>query len=271
MCAAGRSQGQAQTVALVSSRAVQSGRLSFHPCFELGDAGSPTSRSRGFPGAPVPREGPRTPFPHSEVAVARGAALLRWADDSAVCHKQPGSRPPCSAGHTHWTLAADPGPVPRPGAAGRGGPSCRVVRGKTTALRPLPLWSLGCAVWPVGGVAGGGLGRQWPDRGAEALSRAECRPQLGMPPEAVHGGGGTAARPGLCRRDGEVGPRGRSGASPTYGRWRPAGLRALCGGCSLPAGRCCHPPHARGRGGARAYLRPSGESPSFSKPRFPRG
>lgn len=110
------------------------------------------------------------------------------------------------------------------------------------------------------GVASRRRGRWWPGapvarQGAEALSRAECRQQLGTPPEAVRGGGGTTARPGpglaaLCRwgrwEDGGPGRRAEScaperGAVPAP---RPAtvpGARALCGRPSFPPGGAVPP------------------------------
>ena len=76
-----------------------------------------------------------TSFPHKEVACGLWGPRSLVRRRPCVCHKQPGSPPPCSARHTRWTLAADLGPVPRPGAAGSGSPSCSVIRGA-----PRPLW-----------------------------------------------------------------------------------------------------------------------------------
>lgn len=52
------------------------------------------------------------PFPPARWPVVGGDTVLWSTDDSAVCREQPGSQPPCSAGHTGWTLAVDRGPVP---------------------------------------------------------------------------------------------------------------------------------------------------------------
>lgn len=142
-----------------------------------------------------PGEG-HTTFPHNEWPVVWGGPVFCSTDDSAVCHKQPGSRPPCSAGHTRWTLAADLGPVPRPGAAGRGRPSCS-IRGAPQPLWPLPLSALGCGARQAGDVEASGVmtsgtadrsrGRVswrwhgWPGarQEAETLRGAECRQPAG--------------------------------------------------------------------------------------------
>ena len=112
-----------------------------------------------------------TPFPHS----AGGDTVLWSTADSAVCHKQPGSQPPCSAGHTRWTLAADLGPVPGPGAAGRGCPSCSLIRGLSCYQPHCLAWLASCGAGPwratsgaggVSSIAGRGMVDQWPGQRA---------------------------------------------------------------------------------------------------------
>lgn len=167
---AGRSRSQAQSIALLSaceneaSWDVQNRRLLFHLFIELGDARSPTWRSRGFLGAPG-RPGPQPGCLRPGKGRAHPSAAARWpwsvgllfsggqmtvlSVTSSLAHGHP-ARQGTRAGPWQQT-----GACPQARSCWQRRPQLLGGQRHTAALWPLLFWTLGCVAWLVGGVVTG--------------------------------------------------------------------------------------------------------------------